>query len=273
MRLMWAGGPTTRIELGSFRILTDPTLGEGPEAFVMRRHPTTGELNVPIARLAPLPEVRLDDLDLVIASHLHADHFDATAVERLGSSLPVLAPTANLPLLRDWGFGQVTGLDWGQDVTWHKDGQHLRVAAVPAHHAHDSAASHELGVVNGYLIEHHTADSAFRIYWTGDTVWFDELHDVTGAMPRVDLLLPHLGGVGKAGGPWGLISLDGVEGSRVTTAVNPETVIPIHHSTFDFYAEPIEEYARHLKASGYTGQLVILREGETWTGQRSTVEH
>jgi hypothetical protein len=91
MRLMWVGGPTTRIELGSFRILTDPTLGEGPEAFVMRRHPTTGELNVPIARLAPLPDVRLDDLDMVIASHLHADHFDTAAVERLDGSLPVLA--------------------------------------------------------------------------------------------------------------------------------------------------------------------------------------
>ncbi len=88
---MWVGGPTTRIELGSFRILTDPTLGEGPEAFVMRRHPTTGELNVPIARLAPLPDVRLDDLDMVIASHLHADHFDTAAVERLDGSLPVLA--------------------------------------------------------------------------------------------------------------------------------------------------------------------------------------
>ena len=48
MRLMWIGGPTTRLEIGAFRVLTDPMLGEGAEAFVMRRHPTTGALNVPI---------------------------------------------------------------------------------------------------------------------------------------------------------------------------------------------------------------------------------
>jgi hypothetical protein len=49
MRLLWVGGPTARIELGSFRLLTDPMLSQGP--------PSTGEDNVPIARLASLPPV------------------------------------------------------------------------------------------------------------------------------------------------------------------------------------------------------------------------
>jgi len=203
LRLTWVGGPTARIEIGSFRILTDPMLGEGPEAFVMRRHPSTGEYNVPIARLAPLPAVDLDDLDLVIASHLHGDHFDPRAVERLDKGLQVLAPTPNVRQLRDWGFHDVTGLDWRQGLTWHKDGQLLRVLAVPAHHAHDEVANHELGTVNGYLIEHVAGDSVVRVYWTGDTVWFDELGEVAETLPGVDLLLPHLGGVGSDGGPWG----------------------------------------------------------------------
>jgi len=79
MRLLWVGGPTARIELGSFRLLTDPMLSQGPEAFIMNGHPSTGEDNVPIARLASLPPVEVDDLDLVLASHLHSDHFDAPA--------------------------------------------------------------------------------------------------------------------------------------------------------------------------------------------------
>jgi N-acyl-phosphatidylethanolamine-hydrolysing phospholipase D len=62
IRLLWVGGPTARIEIRSFRILTDPMLGDGPEAFIMRRHPSTGQMGVPIARLAPLPSVDLDDL-------------------------------------------------------------------------------------------------------------------------------------------------------------------------------------------------------------------
>jgi N-acyl-phosphatidylethanolamine-hydrolysing phospholipase D len=201
MHLLWVGGPTARIELGSFRILTDPMLGEGPEAFIMRRHPSTGELGVPIARLASLPALDLDDLDMVIASHLHADHFDARAVERLNKAVEVIAPTVHLPQLRDWGFGQLVGLEWQQERTWHKNGERLRVFALPAHHAHDEQADHELGVVNGYLIEYQAAGSTFALYWTGDTVWFDALAETAANLPAVDLLLPHLGGVGKDGGP------------------------------------------------------------------------
>ena len=267
MRLLWVGGPTTRIELGSFRILTDPMFGEGPESFVMRRHPSTGELGVPIPRLAPLPPVDVDDLDIVIASHLHADHFDPAAVERLDKGVELLAPTANLPQLREWGFDRLAGMQWGEEQTWHKDGERLRVKALPAHHAHDDESDHDLGVVNGYLIEHRVTDDgpAFRIYWTGDTVWFDALADTANDLPPVDLLLPHLGGVGKDGGPWGMISLDAVEGTRVAELIDPDTVIPIHHSTFPFYVEPIDELVRHIAAGPYRGRLLVLREGESWT--------
>lgn len=265
MRLLWVGGPTTRIDIGSFHILTDPMFGEGPEAFIMRRHPSTGELNVPIARLVPLPPVDLDDLDMVIASHLHADHFDARAVQRLDKGVQLVAPTAHLPQLRGWGFDQLVGMEWQQERTRHKNGERLRVLALPAHHAHDDRGDHELGVVNGYLLEHHGTDSVVRIYWTGDTVWFDALTQTAARLPPVDLLLPHLGGVGKDGGPWGMISLDAIEGTRIAELINPDLTIPIHHSTFPFYVEPISEFVSELAASTYTGRLLNLREGESWT--------
>jgi L-ascorbate metabolism protein UlaG (beta-lactamase superfamily) len=53
--------------------------------------------------------------------------------------------------------------------------------------------------------------------------------------------------------------------------INPDTVIPIHRSTFPFYVEPVAEFARRLGASAYRGELVILDEGENWTadGRRS----
>jgi len=267
MRLMWVGGPTTRLELGSFRVLTDPMLGDGPEAFVMRRHPTTGELNVPIPRLTALPELDLDDVDLVLTSHLHSDHFDGRAVERLDHGVPIVAPTPNVAQLHDWGFRDVTGIDWRDTHTLSKQGEQLSVTALPAHHAHDSRADHDLGAVNGYLVEHTAPNSVFRIYWTGDTVWFDLLRDVAAALPPVDLLLPHLGGVGSTGGPWGMISLDAVEGTRVTEAVGPDVVIPIHHSTYPFYVEPVSAFVRLLVASAYTGRVLVLREGETWTSR------
>jgi len=258
----WIGGATVRIEMGSFRILTDPMFCEGPEAFIMNGHPSTGADNVPIARLTPLPAVELDDLNLVMVSHLHSDHFDACAVERLSKDLELVAAPPNVERLRGWGFGRVEALDWGAERTWHLNGETLRVRAVPAHHAHEEAVDHELGMVNGYLIEH--VASGERIYWTGDTVWFDAMTQLVAEMPTVDLLMPHLGGVGQ-GGPWGTISLDAVEGIRVVNVVRPGAVIPIHHTTFSHYVEPVSVFVDRLRASEFTGDLVVLAEGENWT--------
>jgi N-acyl-phosphatidylethanolamine-hydrolysing phospholipase D len=271
MYLLWVGGPTTRIEIGSFRLLTDPAFGEGPEAFVFHRHPSTGEY-AHVARLAPLPAVDTDDLDIVIASHLHADHFDPSAVQRLDKGLELVAPTANLPQLREWGFDRAAGMEWQEEMVWHKDGERLRVVALPAYHAHNDEANHDLGVVNGYLIEHQDGDAAFRIYWTGDTVWFDALAETAARLPKVDLMLPHMGAAGKDGGPWGMVSLDAVEGTRMAEVIDPATIIPIHHSTFSFYVEPIGELEEKLRNSTYGGRLVILREGETWTGGRARAD-
>jgi N-acyl-phosphatidylethanolamine-hydrolysing phospholipase D len=64
----------------------------------------------------------------------------------------------------------------------------------------------------------------------------------------------------------GLISLDAVEGTRVVEVINPGTVIPMHHSTFSFYVEPISGFATRLCTSGFAGNLVVLREGDSWTG-------
>jgi L-ascorbate metabolism protein UlaG (beta-lactamase superfamily) len=270
MNVTWIGGATVRIEMGPFRILTDPMFCEGSEAFVMYGDPSTGADKVTIARMTPLPAVELDDLNLLMVSHVHADHFDTSAVVRLPKDLETVAPPPNVEWLGRKGFRRVGGMDWGAVRTWHRDGQTLTIRAIPAHHAHDAAADHELGMVNGYVIEH--GDTAERIYWTGDTIWFEAMAGLVRSMPHIDLLLPHLGGVGR-GGPWGTISLDAVEGVRVVRLVQPGAVIPIHHTTFSHYAEPISAFVDRLRTSDYRGELVLLAEGERWVSPNDPSGH
>lgn len=264
MRITWLGGPTALMEFGSFRVLTDPMLADGPDAFVMDGHPSTGEDGVVIQRRSPVPAVDLDGLDLLVVSHLHSDHFDQAAVERLPSDVPVLAPPDNIAQLRDWGFQHVEALPW--------DGRHrvqigdevLDLRALPAHHSHNEAVSHDLGAVNGYLIEHQpAAKTPARVYWTGDTIWSRELLlPALAAAHGSDLLLPHLGAVGR-GGPWGRMSMDAAEATDMVLALEPAHVVPIHHSTFSHYLEPIEVFSDKLAASTYSGQLHVLSEGDS----------
>ncbi len=266
-RVQWIGGATMLLREGPFRILTDPVFGTGPAAFVMRGHPSTGAEYAEIARLAPLPPLDLEGLDLLLLSHLHSDHFDAVAAGRLDKGLLAVAPSAQAETLRQRGFTSVRGLDWWQEMTLERDGERLRVLAVPARHSADDAVNADLGVVNGYVIERRAADGQTQtLYWTGDTVWFDGMEEIARRVGRPHLLLPHLGAVGT-GGPWGRMTLNAEEARRLVLLFLPEAVIPIHHHTFAHYVEPVSAFAAALRDTPFAARLALLAEGDTWVAQ------
>jgi N-acyl-phosphatidylethanolamine-hydrolysing phospholipase D len=152
-------------------------------------------------------------------------------------------------------------LGWWQTWSSQKNGEILTLTAMPARHAHADRLNSELGVVNGYLIEHHTADTHYRVYWTGDTVWFDDLNRAKAHTGHIDLLIPHLGAVG-VDGPYGLMTLTAEEAVRVVDLFEADAIIPIHHHTFSHYVEPIEVFQAWLRGTPREPLLHILREGE-----------
>jgi hypothetical protein len=48
--LRWIGGATMELRFGAFRVLTDPVPADGPIAFYMDGHPSTGEDGAPTSR-------------------------------------------------------------------------------------------------------------------------------------------------------------------------------------------------------------------------------
>jgi L-ascorbate metabolism protein UlaG (beta-lactamase superfamily) len=260
--IQWIGGPTAFLERGSLRVITDPMLGpRGPNAFVLPKHPSTGQPNASIARyLAPAP-YSLDGLDAILISHTHNDHVDARAKELLPKNLPVVVAAAGAEAMRAAGFTDVRGLDWGESTTLTAGDTTLKVLAVAAHHAHDPDLDREVGRGNGYLLEWKDTAGSYRIYWTGDAVLADETKDFVAQYGRVDLLLPHMGGVG-GDGDRGLRTLNSEEAIELVRRVDPVTVMPIHHTTFAHYREPIEALEQRAEESGEAARFHFLRLGE-----------
>jgi N-acyl-phosphatidylethanolamine-hydrolysing phospholipase D len=118
-------------------------------------------------------------------------------------------------------------------------------------------------VVNGYLIEHQAPDHLCRIYWTGDTVWFDELNIIQQKVGPLDVLVPHLGAVG-VDGPFGMMTLNSAEAARMIELFRPKSVIPIHHHTFSHYVEPVEILQDMLHGTQSELSLHILKEGDSY---------
>ncbi len=260
-RFRWIGGPTFELRLGPLTVLTDPMFSAGPEAFGMRGHPSTGEERAPIARIGGVPAVDVGALDVVVVSHLHSDHFDREATRLLPKHVPVVAPAEQAPRLEAWGFESVWGMEWWESLELGAGLDGLEITALPARHSADEAANEMLGVVNGYAIRHRTTEGDVLVYWTGDTVWFDGLTDIRRRLGDVQLVVPHIGAVGRDG-PWGRMTMDAAEARRLMELFESARVIPIHHHTFSHYVEPVEALVSLVAATPLEARLHVLREGE-----------
>jgi N-acyl-phosphatidylethanolamine-hydrolysing phospholipase D len=260
--IQWLGGPTALLERGGLRVITDPMLGpRGPNAFVLPKHPSTGAPNASISRYLALPPYSLDGLTAILISHTHNDHVDARAKEILPKDLPLVVAAAGAEAMRAAGFRDVRGLDWGETTTLTSGATTLRVVALPAHHAHDPDLDREVGKGNGYLLEWKDASGSYRVYWTGDAVLSDETKDFVAQYGHVDLLLPHMGGVG-GDGERGLRTMNADEALELVRRVEPAVVMPIHHTTFAHYREPIEALEQRAEEKRESARFHFLRLGE-----------
>jgi N-acyl-phosphatidylethanolamine-hydrolysing phospholipase D len=137
----------------------------------------------------------------------------------------------------------------------------MKLISVPAQHSHDAQTNQELGIVSGYILRYSANGIIYTIYWTGDTIWFDELDEIKKVVADLDLLIPHLAAVGMAG-PWGLMTLNSDEAIKLADLMEPQAIIPIHHHTFSHYVEPISLFQEKINNREYKNRLFILNEGE-----------
>jgi L-ascorbate metabolism protein UlaG (beta-lactamase superfamily) len=263
VQVRWLGGPTALLTYGGLRVLTDPMLGpRGEHAFVLAKHPSSGVPDAAIARYTTPVAFSFEALDAILISHTHPDHVDARARETLPKHLPLVVAAAGVEAMRSAGFTDVRALDWGQALTLSHGSTTLRVTAEPAHHAHDASLDQHLGRGNGYVLDWSSPSGTYRAYWTGDAVLSDESRTLTERAGPIDLLLPHMGGVGGDGG-LGLRTMNAEELLGLVARVQPRAVVPIHHTTFAHYREPIEALEQRAAESGLSHLFRFLREGES----------
>jgi L-ascorbate metabolism protein UlaG (beta-lactamase superfamily) len=200
-RATWLGHATALIEVAGLRVLTDPVLRSrvGP----LRRH---GQ---------PPPSRLVDDVDVLLISHLHHDHADLPSLRRLRRDIRVFgAPGVARFLARD-GFGDVTELTPGERA---RVGS-LEIVGVRADHP--SRRTVERGSTPiGFLL---SGDRS--IYFAGDTDLFEEM----GALgPGLDLALLPVWGWGPSLGPG---HLDPERAARAAALISPRVAVPIHWGT------------------------------------------
>jgi L-ascorbate metabolism protein UlaG (beta-lactamase superfamily) len=262
LSLTFIGNATVLLRYAGFTILTDPNfLHRGERAYL-------GYGLTSRRQTDPAMEVdRLPVLDAVVLSHLHGDHWDRVARRGLPRHLPIITtPHASRRLRALHRFGQAIGLRTWESHELGKDGATLRITSLPGRHA-PSLMRHVLPPVMGSLLEFVPGGGPhgrrFRLYITGDTLFYDGIHEIARRCQELDAAVLHLGGTLLPGGI--MVTMDARQGADLLEAVRPPRAVPIHYNDYDVFSSSLEDFVDEARRRGLDKQIVTVALGQTVT--------
>jgi L-ascorbate metabolism protein UlaG (beta-lactamase superfamily) len=258
------GNATTLITAGGFTLLTDPNFLHRGEHAYLGYGLLSKRLHDPALDIDQLPP-----LDAVVLSHMHGDHWDRHAQERLDKALPVLTTPHAAKRLVHRGFGQAVALDRWQSHTMTKGATTLTLTSMPGRHA-PTPIDRFLPAVMGSMLEFSGPDGpARRLYISGDTLLIEELDEIPRRFPDIDAGIVHLGGTTLPFGrhlPLGLmVTMDGKQGAGAVERLGLPKVIPVHFNDYGVFASPLSAFVDEMKKRGMGQRIVEVGRGETVT--------
>jgi L-ascorbate metabolism protein UlaG (beta-lactamase superfamily) len=205
VRVTLVRSATLLVELAGKRLLVDPMLDDAGA------RPPVANTRSPVRNpTVPLPwpaEDVVRDVDAVVVTHRHQDHFDRRAEQLLPRDIPVFCQPEDEQALHELGF-DARAVD--AELSW--DGIH--VTRAPARHG-TGAVAEALAPVSGFVLD--------DLYLAGDTVWYEGVAEtIASHRPRVAVV--NAGGAEFTEG--GLIVM-GVDDVREVAERVP-TVVAVH---------------------------------------------
>ena len=253
-QITYLGGATYLIEVGAFRLLTDP--GFDPNGTEKSEGP--GHLLTKIMA-PPVPVDEIGPIDAVLLSHQqHYDNLDISGRALLPQVGRVLTTPESAAALG----GNAEGLAPGQSaILTNADGETIRVTATLALHGLAEAVRKATGEVTGFVLEWEGQDGA--LYITGDTVWFDDIVDV-GRQFNVGTVILHMGAAKVPAAGDNALTMTSEEGARLTKALDANVAFAAHFEGWAHYTDSSRErMAGVFDEAGVGDRLHLIAPGET----------
>lgn len=240
------GGPTVLIEVGGFRLLTDPTFdppglyGTTPIRFEKTQGPA-------------LHPDEIGPIDAVLLSHdQHLDNLDAAGRAMLPQAGAVFTTQAGAERLG----GRAQGLaPFETEVVESATGGRLFLTGAPARHG-PVGIEPLSGDVIGFLIGFDSPGDA--IYVTGDTVWYHGIADVARRFaPKLVILFA---GSAETRGRFHM-TMDSNDALETAHAFPEAAIAAAHTEGWFHFKEGAADLAASFAALGQSQRLLALEPG------------
>ncbi|MEP7455531.1 MBL fold metallo-hydrolase [Phyllobacterium sp. SB3] len=245
MKLQLLRNATLKIDYAGRTLLIDPDFSPKHS-----RPSFTGRSPNPMVDLpADIADI-LAGVELVIVSHLHADHFDKVAQDNVPKDIPLICQPGDAEKIRGFGFTDVTELT--DELVW----RGIRLTRRDGNHG-TGAVLDKMGSVIGLSIE---VDNEPSIYWAGDTVLYPPVVEtISGTKP--DIIITH-----SCGAKWDdtLIVMDAGQTVEVCRIADEKArIIATHMEALDHATVSRGNLRAFADSNNITTQkLIIPADGE-----------
>ncbi|MCX6395418.1 MAG: MBL fold metallo-hydrolase [Propionibacteriales bacterium] len=258
VRITHIGGPTALIEVGGWRILTDPTFDPPGKRYFFGWGTTSRKLAGPSIAAADLGRI-----DAVLVSHHHhGDNLDPSAQELLpswGTTVTTKKAAAKLG-------SHCIGLGAWETTTLEAPGKDpITITATPCRHG-PVGSDPITGPVIGFSLAWAGQEHG-ELWVTGDSVLYPGLREVAARL-KVGTMLLHLGSVRfRYLSGWFRYTMDAREGRELIELVGPTNVVPVHYEGWSHFQQDRGPAEKVLAASALADRITWLDPGEDVTLQ------
>ena len=242
---------TLVLTLGELRFLVDPMLAEAGSMDPVADSPNPRPNPLVSLPIEPEPlRQLLDQLDGVLVTHRHRDHWDGRAAESLRKDLPLFCQPQDEQALRQQGFSLVYPVE--VSLIWHG----VQITRTGGQHGRGAAAK-RLGPVSGYTLR---AVGEPSVYVAGDTVWCPEVNRVLRHR-RPEVVVLNAGAAQfTQGGP---ITMDLEDVLEVQRAAPSAHLVVVHMEAMNHCLLTRQALRQGLRSAGGSSRTVIPADGET----------
>lgn len=258
MKITQIRNATIIIEFGGTKFLVDPWLGpkdymEGFEAGI------NSHIKQPRVEL-PFDTEKIADVDAVIVTHVHPDHWDDYAKNAIDKNKKIFVQSeTDREFMVSEGFGNVEivsvdGTEFREVKLFKTFGQHGKREVVEPLCRQVNMPYDTMGVV-------FKAEGEKTLYLAGDTIWCREVEDALAKF-NPDVVVVNACGATLVNGEHIIMNIDDVK--EVLKKSPDSTVIASHMDTVSHLSVTRADL-RKLKEENNLKKLLIPEDGETLT--------
>ncbi len=240
---------TMLITVGGKRILVDPMLS--PKAAMPPTPLTRNRVRIPLVDL-PVGLEELKDVDAILLTHLHFDHFDKVAEEILPRNILVFCQPTDVKKLKSLGFAKATPIhdvhEWS-GLTFHR---------TTAHHG-TGIVRLLMGKSSGYMIGYGDKQT---VYIGGDAI-YDDLFEqnLDRFKPQTVILF-----AGHAQLIFGsAITMTSKDVAKVCNHAPNAQVVVVHMEALNHCGLTRNQLRKDLQDKNLLEQVSVPRDGEVVT--------